>query len=105
MVSMVLNVVLNIILIKKFGVHGAVAASFISYVACYIIRVIDARRYIYFKVDHTKTVMNLSILLGNGYYSRTSAGILYSPANRYNNIYNRRKFPGAYGYRQKNIKR
>lgn len=49
---------------KKFGVHGAVAASFISYVACYIIRVIDARRYIYFKVDHTKTVMNLSILLG-----------------------------------------
>ena len=64
MVSMVLNVVLNIILIKKFGVHGAVAASFISYVACYIIRVIDARRYIYFKVDHTKTVMNLSILLG-----------------------------------------
>ena len=49
MVSMVLNVVLNIILIKKFGVHGAVAASFISYVACYIIRVIDARRYIYFK--------------------------------------------------------
>lgn len=64
LVSMVLNVVLNVILIKKFGVHGAVAASFISYIACYLIRVVDARRYIYFKVDHTKTVMNLSILMG-----------------------------------------
>lgn len=64
LVSMLLNVILNVILIKKFGVHGAVAASFISYIACYIIRVIDARRYIYFKVDHTKTIMNLSILLG-----------------------------------------
>lgn len=64
LVSMVLNVVLNVILIKKFGVHGAVAASFISYLACYLIRVVDARRYIYFKVDHTKTVMNLSILMG-----------------------------------------
>lgn len=64
LVSMILNVALNIILIKHFGVHGAVAASFVSYVACYIIRVIDARRYIYFKVDHIKTIVNLAILLG-----------------------------------------
>lgn len=64
LVSMILNVVLNVILIKKFGVHGAVAASFASYIACYLIRVVDARRYIYFKVDHTKTLMNLSVLLG-----------------------------------------
>lgn len=64
LVSMILNVVFNIILIKRFGVQGAVAASFISYVVCYIIRVIDARRYIYFKIDHTKTIMNVSILLG-----------------------------------------
>lgn len=64
LVAMILNVVLNVILIRIYGVHGAVAASFISYIACYLIRVVDARRYIYFKVDHTKTVMNLSILLG-----------------------------------------
>ncbi len=65
LVAMVLNVILNVILIKKFGVQGAIAASFISYVVCYIIRVVDARRYVYFKVDHTKTIMNISILLGS----------------------------------------
>lgn len=64
LVSMVLNVGLNVVLIKRYGVQGAVAASFISYIACYLIRVFDARRYVYFKVNHSKTVMNLSILLG-----------------------------------------
>lgn len=64
LVSMVSNILLNVILIRKFGVHGAVAASFVSYIICYLIRVVDARRYIYFRVDHTKTLMNLSVLLG-----------------------------------------
>lgn len=63
LVSMLTNIILNVVLIKKFGVQGAVAASFISYLVCYIIRVIDARRYIYFKVDHVKTIMNMSTLL------------------------------------------
>lgn len=64
LVSMILNVVLNVILIKFYGIHGAVAASFISYIVCYIIRVFDARRYIYFRVDHAKTILNMGVLLG-----------------------------------------
>lgn len=64
LVSTVLNLVLNIILIPKFGVHGAVATTFISYVACYLIRIVDARRYIYFRVNHFTTLVNISVLLG-----------------------------------------
>lgn len=63
-VSTVLNLILNIILIPKFGVHGAVATTFISYVVCYLIRIVDARRYIYFRVNHFTTFINISVLLG-----------------------------------------
>ena len=63
-VSTVLNLVLNIILIPKFGVHGAVATTFISHVVCYLIRIVDARRYIYFRVNHFTTFINISVLLG-----------------------------------------
>lgn len=63
-VSTVLNLVLNMILIPKFGVHGAVATTFISYVICYLIRIVDARRYIYFRVNHFTTFINISVLLG-----------------------------------------
>lgn len=59
----VLNLILNFFLIGKFGVHGAVATTFVSYVVCYIIRIIDARRYIYFKVNHIYTALNIVSLL------------------------------------------
>lgn len=62
-VTTVLNIVLNWFLIQRFGVQGAVATTFISYVVCYVIRIIDARRYIYFKVNHLLTGLNVAILL------------------------------------------
>ncbi|MFR0880141.1 MAG: lipopolysaccharide biosynthesis protein [Oscillospiraceae bacterium] len=62
-ITTILNVSLNAVLIKHFGIHGAIAATFISYVVCYIIRIVDARRYIYFKVNHFSTFVNVGILL------------------------------------------
>lgn len=62
-ITTILNVSLNAVLIKNFGIHGAIAATFISYVVCYIIRIVDARRYIYFKVNHFSTFVNVGILL------------------------------------------
>jgi len=59
----ILNLVLNVFLIRYYGVHGAVATTFISYIVCYIIRIIDARRYIYFKVNHIYTALNILSLL------------------------------------------
>lgn len=59
----VLNLILNVFLIRYYGVHGAVATTFVSYVVCYIIRIIDARRYIYFKVNHVYTAVNIISIL------------------------------------------
>ena len=59
----VLNLILNVFLIQKYGIHGAIATTLISYVVCYLIRIIDARRYIYFRVNHFSTIANLGALL------------------------------------------
>ena len=58
----VTNLILNTVLIYHFGVHGAVAATFISYLVCYIIRIVDTRKLIPFKVHHMRFVLNLVIL-------------------------------------------
>jgi O-antigen/teichoic acid export membrane protein len=63
-IATILNLILNFFLIKKFGIHGAVATTFVSYIVCYIIRIIDTRRYIYFRVNHGSTFVNIAVLLG-----------------------------------------
>lgn len=59
----VLNLVLNYFLIGIYGIHGAVITTFVSYMICYIIRIIDTRRYIYFKVNHIYTILNIAAVL------------------------------------------
>ncbi len=60
--SAVLNIVLNIILIPKFGIMGAAVATFASYFICYCIRIVDARKFVPFYVDHTRFALNTIIL-------------------------------------------
>ncbi len=62
LVAAVTNLILNVILIYRFGVHGAVIATFISYFVCYLIRIVDTRRLIPFKVHHMRFILNLVIL-------------------------------------------
>lgn len=56
------NIVLNALLIPKIGVQGAAIATLVSYLLCYILRIIDTRRYIYFKVNHLKTIVNTAVI-------------------------------------------
>lgn len=62
LVAAVLNLILNAVLIQRFQVHGAIAATFISYFVCYLIRLADARRYIPFDVSHLRFIGNLAVL-------------------------------------------
>ncbi len=62
LVAAVVNIVLNIVLIHLWGIMGAVVATFASYFICYCIRIIDARRYVYFPVNHAKFIANTGIL-------------------------------------------
>lgn len=58
------NVVLNLILLKTIGVIGAALATFASYLAVYIFRVFDTKKYLYMKIDHFRIVVNLVLLAG-----------------------------------------
>ncbi|MBP0975009.1 MAG: polysaccharide biosynthesis C-terminal domain-containing protein [Oscillospiraceae bacterium] len=57
-----LNLILNAVLIPKFGINGAISATFFSYVICYLIRIVDTQRLIRFRVEHFKTLVNLALL-------------------------------------------
>ena len=63
----VANIVLNVILIPKMGIQGAAIATLISYLVCYILRIIDTRRIIYFKVNHIDFILNMFVLLVMSY--------------------------------------
>lgn len=56
------NLILNYLLINFFGVHGAVIATFLSYFLCYLVRIVDARKLIYFRVNHIHFTSNLIVL-------------------------------------------
>ncbi|MBQ8926681.1 MAG: polysaccharide biosynthesis C-terminal domain-containing protein [Oscillospiraceae bacterium] len=58
------NIILNIVLIWRWGVHGAVIATFASYFVCYLVRIVDTRRLIPFKVHHVRFAVNLAALFG-----------------------------------------
>lgn len=57
------NVLFNIILIPKWGVNGAAAATFISYLLVYILRGISAKRMINFNLHSFKAGICLIIML------------------------------------------
>lgn len=63
----VANIILNIILIPKMGIQGAAIATLASYLICYIIRIFDTRRLIYFKVRHFDFIINMLVLIGMSY--------------------------------------
>lgn len=56
------NIVLNIILIHIWGIMGAAIATFASYFVCYCIRIVDARKYVPFPVNHAKFAANTAAL-------------------------------------------
>ena len=62
LVAAAVNIILNLILIPKFGVYGAAIATAVSYFACFAVRIVDTRRFISFKVDYVRTVINTVLL-------------------------------------------
>ena len=77
----VLNLFLNAILIPKYSVYGAIAATVASYFVCYLIRIVDTRRFVPFRVYHGRFAANLGILFAMSYaVSRTDP---MDPANQH----------------------
>ena len=45
------------------GIQGAAIATLASYLVCYILRIFDTRRLIYFRVCHADFLLNMIMLL------------------------------------------
>ncbi len=62
LIAGIINVSINLWLIPKIGIGGAVVSTIAAYIVVFIIRCIDARRFIAFKFSVMKVVVNTAIL-------------------------------------------
>lgn len=62
LIAGIINVGINIVLIPKIGIAAAVISTIASYIVVFIVRCIDARRFIAFDFSVMKIVVNTSIL-------------------------------------------
>lgn len=61
------NIILNFLLIPKYGAYGAAVATAISYAACFAVRIFDVRNMIPFKARHVRMIINTGIVCGMAY--------------------------------------
>lgn len=57
------NILLNICLIPRLGVHGAAIATFVCYLVCFWIRITDVRRIVPFRFSSVRNIFNTCMLL------------------------------------------
>ncbi len=67
----IINVVLNFVMIPDHGAMGAAVATLISYLAVYIVRAYDTRKYVRFKLHTPLLCLNMILLM-------LQAAIMYS---------------------------
>ena len=63
LVAAVVNIILNLLLIPQYGVWGAAIATAAAYFACFAVRLFDARKFIFFKVDYFRFFVNTIIIV------------------------------------------
>lgn len=59
----VVNIILNLFLIRSIGIYGAVISTCISYVLLSFLRIIGSRKYVLFDIDFSVMGMNVFLLL------------------------------------------
>ena len=63
LVSGVINVGLNVILIPKIGLYGPPISTVAAYMTVFIIRAIDSRKLVPFRIDMKKMIVNNIVIL------------------------------------------
>lgn len=77
LVAGIINVSLNLWLIPKIGLYGAVISTVAAYVVVFAVRCIDSRRYISFNIRPVKILINTAILAAMTLGTRLS-GAMYA---------------------------
>lgn len=65
----VVNIILNFLMIPKYGAYGAAIATAISYAACFAVRIFDVRNMIPFKARHIRMIINTVIVCVMAYFA------------------------------------
>lgn len=76
-VAAVVNIILNILLIPRYGAIGAAMATAAAYASCFVIRIFDVRRMIPFKVSHARMVINTGAILYMTFTAVTEPKLVY----------------------------
>lgn len=69
LISCVINILLNVILIPRYGGIGAAFATFVSYLIIFLIRIIHSHRIIILRVNHLRHIICFLLLLIQIYIS------------------------------------
>ena len=59
----VINIVLNLLLIPRFEAQGAAVATVVSYLAVFVIRAVNARRYVPFSLSLPRMIVSVLLLV------------------------------------------
>ena len=63
LVGALINIVLNFVMIPDHGAMGAAVATLISYLAVYVVRAMDTKRYIDFNLRTPKLLVNMLLII------------------------------------------
>ena len=62
MTGAIVNIALNLLLIPSMGAQGAAIATCISYLAVFVIRAVNTRKYVRFSLHSVRIVLNVILL-------------------------------------------
>lgn len=77
LVAAVVNILLNFLLIPRYGATGAAMATAAAYASCFVIRIFDVRKMIPFKASHVRMIINLEIVLYMTFVAATEPKLVY----------------------------
>lgn len=63
LLSAIINVVLNLLWIPKYGVNGAAAATLVCYLVVFIVRLLDTRRYVRIRWQYLRLILCTGVVL------------------------------------------
>ena len=70
MISAVINIIINIVFIKKFGLYATSFSTLIAYLGTLIYRIRDVQKYVKFKLDFKRFIISMTLfgLVSISYY-------------------------------------
>lgn len=76
-IAAIVNIVLNFMLIPKYGAYGAALATAAAYASCFIVRIFDVRRLIPFKAGHMRMLINTVLVAAMAFISIAEVSLAY----------------------------